>query len=167
MASSKVPVNSIDTDPPDGLTDARPVVSLTVPCYNEEDVLERTITRLIEEFQLRNVDVEIVAVDNGSSDRTSEIIDDMIARGLPMAKAVVVTNHGYGLGARTGLALCRGRYIGIIPADGQVDPRDVVQLVEVLLNSRTPRLAKVRRRFRLDGGWRKFVSILYVRGLWQ
>lgn len=139
----------------------QPAISLAVPCYNEEAVLRRTVDRLIEEFRHRDVDVELVLVDNGSTDGTARIIDEMVAAGAPVTKAVVPTNIGYGYGVRVGLAACRGAVVGSIPADGQVDPRDVVNLYEVLANSREPRLAKVRRRFRMDGFKRKVISIIY------
>lgn len=115
----------------------------------------------MEEFRHRDVDIEMVLVDNGSSDGTSRIIDEMIAEGAPVMKVVVEENIGYGYGVRSGLAACRGHIVGSIPADGQVDPRDVVNLYEVLANSREPRLAKVRRRFRMDGFKRKVISVIY------
>jgi hypothetical protein len=59
--------------------------------------------------------------------------------------------------------------VGIIPADGQVDAEDVVRLYEAAAAAGRQVVAKVRRRFRLDGLARKTVSVaynLFVRLLW-
>lgn len=138
-----------------------PDVSLAVPCYNEEEVLAHTLPALAKAFAERGISLEIVAVDNGSRDRTSAIIDELIAAGLPAVKETVETNVGQGYGILRGLARCRGRYAGFICADGQVDPQDVAKLAEIAIHSKSPQIFKVRRRFRLDGLKRKVVSIAY------
>jgi len=150
------PETSAATSEPDA-----PEISLSVPCYNEEEVLRRTMGELCDAFAARGHRLQLVLVDNGSRDRTGAIIDELIAEGRPVDKGVVAVNQGQGLGYLTGLALCRGRWVGILPADGQVDAHDVVKLFEVAKSSRQPLLVKVRRRFRLDGLKRKLVSIAY------
>jgi hypothetical protein len=59
------------------------------------------------------------------------------------------------------IARCTGPYIGIIPADGQVDAEDVVRLYESVMNSDGKTVGKVRRRFRMDGPRRAVISFLY------
>lgn len=142
--------------PPESLPD----LSLAMPAYNEEDVLRATASRLLRRFEEEGFALELVVVDNGSSDGTSAVIDAMIADGLRVRKAVVKQNIGYGKGALVGLAACTADWIGIIPADGQVDEGDVVRLFRVG-SSEGKRVAKVRRRFRMDGLRRKVVSIIY------
>ncbi len=137
------------------------LLSLAVPCYNEEESLRNTSVRLVQAFRERALAVELVLVDNGSTDRTGAIIDELIAEGLPVVKEVVPVNQGYGHGVLRGLARCRGEYVGFICADGQVEAPDVAKLYEILLNAKTPKLVKVRRRFRMDGFRRKLVSIAY------
>jgi hypothetical protein len=78
----------------------------------------------------------------------------------------VETNRGYGFGVLSALPLCRAPWIGIIPADGQVDPEDVVRLWETLRHGDPRVLGKVRRRFRMDGPVRKAVSIAYNALVW-
>ncbi len=145
------------------LTSARqraPDLSLAMPAYNESDILRSTASRLLKRFEEEDLVLELVIVDNGSSDNTAEIIDTMIAEGFRVTKVVVETNIGYGLGALEGLKRCSAEWIGIIPADGQVDEADVVRLFRVG-SKEGHRIAKVRRRFRMDGLRRKIVSILY------
>jgi dolichol-phosphate mannosyltransferase len=138
-----------------------PGLALAVPCYNEEDSLRNTATRLVHAFRERNLTLELVLVDNGSHDRTGQIIDELIAEGLPVVKETVTVNQGYGYGVLRGLARCRAPFVGFICADGQVEAVDVAKLFEIAANAKTPKLVKVRRRFRMDGFSRKIVSILY------
>lgn len=142
-------------------TEARPQISLSIPCYNEEEVLRDTVTRLASVFETAGVDVELVLVDNGSTDRTGEIMDELVDEGLPITKVVVDDNIGYGNGVLQGLAACRGTHVGFICADGQVEPADVLRVYQMCASSKTPRLVKVRRRFRMDGLNRKVVSVAY------
>jgi len=104
---------------------------------------------------------ELVLVDNGSTDRTGEIIEELIAAGHPVSKVRVDVNEGYGHGVLEGLRATRGRLVGFLCADSQVDARDVARVAEIALASKTPKMVKVRRRFRMDGFRRKLVSILY------
>ena len=151
--------------------DARsdPEFSLVVPCYNEEAVVSHTISKLLNAFQTAGYRLELIVVDNGSTDRTGEILRGWAARNPAVVHHRVGRNEGYGNGVLSGLALASAPWVGSIPADGQVDAEDVVRLYEVVRQSNTWVLAKVRRRFRLDGVRRKIVSITYnlsFRALW-
>lgn len=146
-----------------------PDLSLIVPCYNEEESCGLTIRRLLDAFEAAGHTLEIVAVDNGSHDRTGEILAD-IARERPLVRPHRVhVNQGYGFGIISGIPLATGHWVGMIPADGQVDAEDVVRLYESAAETRGDVVAKVRRRFRMDGPRRKLVSIGYnllIRLLW-
>jgi len=138
-----------------------PDLSLAMPCYNEADVVRNTVTRLVESFHEKNVALEMVLIDNGSQDGTEKVIDEMIRDGFPVVKETVTVNEGYGNGVLCGLRSCRGKYVGFICADGQVEADDVVKVFEIASQAKSPKLAKVRRRFRMDGLSRKFVSTAY------
>ena len=140
-----------------------------MPCYNEEEIVEYTITRLYKAFERSGYRLELVAVDNGSADQTGAIIR-RLAKANPLIRVVRIDeNVGYGDGVLSGLPLCTARWVGIIPADGQVDAEDVVKLYESILATGGTALVKVRRRFRMDGLFRTFMSTSYnifVRILW-
>lgn len=146
-----------------------PNLSLVMPCYNEEDIVEYTINRLLEAFRRAGYQLELIAVDNGSSDRTGEIIWGLAAQNPNVVPHRVEVNQGYGYGVLSGLPLGTAPWIGIIPADGQVDAEDVVRLYEAVASAQGWVLGKVRRRFRMDGFKRKVVSTGYnllVLALW-
>lgn len=150
--------------------DPRPDLSLVIPCYNEEDALPPTVQKLMRAFQAQDIGLELVCVDNGSSDRTAEVIADLAKR-YPgqIHSARVIRNIGMGQGVLTGIPLATAPLVGVIPADGQVDAEDCVRLYEAVTDVGGPVVGKVRRRFRMDGTLRKIVSVVYnlfVRALW-
>ena len=138
-----------------------PDFSLVIPCYNEQDGIANTATRLASEFRLHQIDFELILVDNGSNDRTGAVIDHLTAEGWPIRKVVVAENQGYGHGVIAGLKASRGRWVGFSCADEQVEAQDVCKLYSLAAKSSTPKLFKVRRRFRLDGTFRRIVSSSY------
>ena len=140
---------------------ARPEISFIMPCYNEQEVIPYTIPQFVEAFRKAGHRLELIACDNGSTDRTGEIIKGFIAQGLPIVYHRVEPNEGYGNGVLKTIPVCTAPWIGIIPADGQVDADDVARLFEVVKHTDGRVLGKVRRRFRMDGLVRKVISIFY------
>lgn len=146
-----------------------PEISIVIPCYNEQDVIPYTIPQLAQAFEQAGHRLEIVACDNGSTDRTGDIIRQLAAKGLPVVYHRVERNEGYGNGILQAIPVCSAPWIGIIAADGQVDAEDASRLFEVVKHSDGRVLGKVRRRFRMDGFRRKVVSVAYnalVFALW-
>jgi glycosyltransferase involved in cell wall biosynthesis len=138
-----------------------PDVSFIMPCYNEESVIAYTIPRLVKAFEQAGYRLELIACDNGSKDRTGEIIQRFVREGLPVVPHRVDVNQGYGFGVLDSIRRCSAPYVGIIPADGQVDAEDVVKVFESVSRANVPVIGKVRRRFRLDGFDRFVVSVFY------
>ncbi len=148
---------------------SEPDLSFVMPCYNEEEIIGYTIPRFTAAFRNAGIKLELIAVDNGSRDRTGELIREMAANDPAIVYHRVEVNDGYGNGILCGIKVCRAPWVGMIPCDGQVDAEDVVALFDAVKATNGDVLAKVRRRFRLDGLWRKVVSVSYnlmVRVLW-
>ncbi len=105
-------------------------LSIVIPCYNEAN----NIPLLLERFQkvIRGADIEVVMVDNGSSDETREILPKLLEK-YPFAKTLrVEVNQGYGYGIIQGLRACSGDFIGWTHADMQTDPADVLKALAVI-----------------------------------
>jgi glycosyltransferase involved in cell wall biosynthesis len=151
------------------MTPRTPDISIVMPCFNEEAIIGYTVPKLIHAFQKAGYRPELVAVDNGSSDGTGRIIAGFVDAGLPVVPHRVEVNRGYGFGVLCGISRCSAPWVCLIPADGQVDAEDVVRIYESVLPSDGMVVAKARRRFRMDGLLRKFVSTSYnvfIRILW-
>jgi dolichol-phosphate mannosyltransferase len=108
-------------------------LSVVVPCYNEEDVVSTLYTRLTSVCRTAVGDrYEIVLVDDGSTDRTWSLIQDLAERDAHIIGVRLSRNHGHQLALTAGLSTCRGGLILIIDADLQDPPEllpDMMQLV--------------------------------------
>ena len=146
--------------------DRQPHLSIVMPAYNEEEIVAYTVRRLVQAFEKSGYRLQLIVVDNGSRDRTWEIIQELAEEMPAVVPHRVEVNEGYGNGVTSGFPRCTARWIGWIPADGQVDAEDVVRLYEAIAATDGRCLAKVRRRFRMDGVVRKVVSISYNALVW-
>lgn len=102
--------------------------SLIIPCFNEAESIPKLFERCLKLTQSTNT--EVILVDNGSSDRTSEAFKEL---GLPrngVASVRVPKNLGYGNGIIAGLRHASGELIGWTHADLQTDPMDFARALE-------------------------------------
>ena len=143
-----------------------PDLSLVMPCYDEQDSLPYSIPRLLKAFGDAGYRLQLVAVDNGARDRTWPVIQEFAARHPEITPVQVETNIGFGNGILAGLPHATAAWIGTVAADGQVDAEDLVRLYEAANGTDGRVLAKVRRRFRMDGPLRKVISICYNGFVW-
>src|SRR5262245_49097551 len=98
-----------------------PALSVVIPCYNEELVLDTLHERLGRVCDSLGVDYEVVLVNDGSKDGTWAKMTS-IAAGDPNWVCVNLSrNHGQQLALTAGLSVCRGEHILVIDADLQ-DP---------------------------------------------
>ncbi len=107
-------------------------LSVVVPCYNEA----RNIPLILSGFEkvIERDDIEVVLVNNGSTDDSKMVFEDLLPD-YSFARLVdVPENKGYGYGILAGLEQARGLYIGWTHADMQTDPKDVLKALEIIEN---------------------------------
>lgn len=92
-------------------------ITFTVPCFNSEDYMERCIDSLLAGGD----DVEIIIIDDGSTDKTAQIADYYADVYPKMVKVIHKENGGYGSGINTGLELSTGYYYKVIDSDDWLD----------------------------------------------
>ncbi len=104
-----------------------PALSIVIPCYNEAGNIPFILASLRERLADRT-DVEVVLVNNGSSDESSAVLARELQRPEHAFAVVcdVPVNKGYGYGICAGLRQARGRVLAWTHADMQTDPRDVL-----------------------------------------
>lgn len=102
-------------------------VSLVVPAFNEEDGIGPVVERMLavrQELQERGWQLEILVVDDGSRDRTAEVV-----AGYPEVRLVRhPINRGYGAAIKTGFRHAQGDYLAFIDADGTYPPESLPDL---------------------------------------
>jgi len=118
--------------------------SLVIPCYNEAASLPELFKRCAA--AVTRSDVEIVFVDNGSSDATPQLMPQLVAA-HPFARSIrVEVNQGYGFGILSGLEAAEGKFLGWTHADLQTDPADAIRGLEILMAQADPERAFVKGR---------------------
>lgn len=145
------------------------MLSVVIPAYNEEDGIAEIIERVLDvKPALNDMDValELIVVDDGSSDRTSEIV-----RGYPEVRLLRHDpNRGYGAALKTGFCAARGGLLGFLDADGTYPPESFPELcaeildngADVVVGSRRSGAASGMPAVRRVGNfiWSNLVSVL-------
>lgn len=120
-------------------------LSLVIPCYNESENLPLLLNRF-EEFENYNQDIEIVIVDNGSTDKTQTILDKLVPKFSFIKRVRVENNQGYGHGILAGLRAASGEILAWTHADMQTDPSDALQAINFFEKKSQPEKLFVKGR---------------------
>jgi len=102
--------------------------SLVIPFYNEEKNVENVCSEIVEVFSKHNLNYELIAVNNGSRDRTKELLEQLSGRYSVIKIVTVQVNQGYGYGVLQGLKIAQGNYVGYSVGDGQISAEDVFKV---------------------------------------
>ena len=124
-----------------------PNLSIVLPCYNESGNIPLIFGRFRDVIGDRD-DIEVVMVNNGSTDDSAEILAAEAARpenGFARIETVAV-NQGYGFGIMSGVRSARGAFIAWTHADMQTDPNDVLIGYEKLKAAGEPGSAVLKGR---------------------
>jgi dolichol-phosphate mannosyltransferase len=129
VAAEEQPVKRFDVP---AQADPLKLLSIVIPMRNEEGAIASTAEHLYVELRLHNIPHEIVAVDDGSSDSTWEVVERLVAR-IPTLSPVRNTGeNGFGRAVICGIQASRGDAVVIMMADESDDCHDVVRYWEVL-----------------------------------
>ena len=111
----------------------RPGLSIVVPCYNEEAVLDELVRRATHvAAETFGTDYELVLVDDGSTDRTVEMIEGFANQNPNIRGVVLSRNHGHQRALSAGLIHCRGEIVLVLDADLQDPPELLPDMLAVL-----------------------------------
>jgi len=124
----------IDTLENDFARSSKFLLSVVVPCFNEQDVVLLTYRKLVDVLGNRGFGLQIVFVDDGSHDGTSDLVIDL-AKDDPRVKTVLFSrNFGHQAAVSAGLANADGDAVVVIDADLQDPPEIVVQMIQKWLD---------------------------------
>jgi len=110
-------------------------LSVVVPCFNEELNLPELSQRVLRMFDAGGLRGELVLVDDGSSDKTAQVIGEQSRLDSRVVGVFHRVNRGMAGAWRTGVQAARGAHVAIIDADLQYQPEDVPRLYRTLLDS--------------------------------
>ena len=104
------------------------LLSIAIPCYNSEAYMEKCIESLLKGGE----DVEILVVNDGSSDRTAEIADAYAEKYPTIIKAVHQENGGHGEAVNAGIRNATGLYFKVVDSDDWVNEESYKEILKTL-----------------------------------
>jgi glycosyltransferase involved in cell wall biosynthesis len=162
-------IDNTETTPPAKSGFVLPSVSIVMPAYNEEDIIEEVARKCADYLETVCPDYEVVIVNDGSKDRTAEILDRLHAEN-PKIRPVHQENKGYGGALQAGFRNAHKGYVFFMDSDNQFDIRELDRLiphlanVDVVLGYRKERQDHLGRKFNAFG-WKTLVNILFHLGV--
>ncbi|WP_298578782.1 glycosyltransferase [uncultured Olegusella sp.] len=115
-----------------------PTLSVILPIYNVERFLEQCLASVAQ--QSFN-DIQVICIDDGSTDSSSQIIDSFVRKD-PRFEAIHKQNGGYGKAVNVGLSYAKGEYISIIEPDDYIDMHMFEKLITAARKTNFPDVVK-------------------------
>ena len=112
---------------------ANKMLSVIIPCYNEENTIEKLVGRVFNADRI-GLDLEVIIIDDGSSDSSAEKINKMAENHDEIQLNKHPINRGKGAALRTGFALSKGDIVLVQDADLEYDPLEYPRLLEPIVN---------------------------------
>ncbi|MBI1970500.1 glycosyltransferase family 2 protein [Candidatus Woesearchaeota archaeon] len=138
------------------------LVSIIVPAYNEEKRINGFLPSLLSFSKKHLRNCEIIIVDDGSTDSTKSVVQQLIQQ-YPSAKLISYPeNKGKGNAVREGVSASKGKYVLFIDADGSIPPEEIPNMVQklkehqVVVGSRRIDVSKVK-----TSPLRKFTGVMF------
>lgn len=119
-------------------------LSVVAPVFNEEESLGHLHGRISEALEGVDAEAEIILVNDGSTDRTEEVLEELAARDERVVAVHLRRNFGQSAAMAAGFDQARGEVVVAMDADLQNDPNDIPRLLE-----------KLDEGYDVVSGWRK------------
>ena len=110
------------------------LMSIVVPCYNEEEVIEKYYEATTPIVQEMNIDYEIVFVDDGSKDKTAQLMKMLAEKDKHIKYIILSRNFGKEGAMYAGLCHAKGDYVAIMDVDLQDPPALLPEMLDTLRN---------------------------------
>lgn len=108
------------------------LISLIVPCYNEEEALPLFYEETVKVLSTMDVDYELILVDDGSKDKTLQVMQDLSAKNEHVKYVSFSRNFGKESAMYAGFCNARGDYAAVMDADMQDPPSLLPQMFAIL-----------------------------------
>lgn len=140
-------------------------VSVVLPAFNEEQVIADTVATVLHVLDTWYLDYEVLVVDDGSTDRTGEIVKALVDEQPRVRLITHATNEGYGASLVSGFAAAMKDLTFFMDSDGQFDIRDLqkffpyIDTYDAVIGYRLDRQDSWLRKFNA-WGWKQLVGLM-------
>ena len=113
------------------------LLTVAIPSYNSQDYVRRAIDSLLPGKE----QVEVIVVDDGSTDDTSKIAEEYIEKYPDTVRLIEKENGGHGDAVMAGLSAATGLYFRVLDSDDWLEKESLLKLLDVLEEMRDPQKA--------------------------
>ena len=140
-------------------------LSIIVPCYNEEEVIIESYKRLKQVSQKLDFDTDIIFINDGSIDRTEQILSEIAKTDKNVKVISFSRNFGHQNAVTAGLNHCTSDLAVIIDADLQDPPELIPQMIETLKKNQAQVVYCVRKIRKGENLFKRFSAKIFYRFL--
>ena len=120
------------------------LISIVIPLYNEEESLVELYGQIKSALDPSRYDFEILFIDDGSTDKSGSIIEELAETDSRVKAIRFQRNYGKAAALNTGFKRCRGDFVMTMDADLQDDPNEII-----------PMVAMLDEQYDMVSGWKK------------
>ena len=140
-------------------------LSIVLPCFDEADRLPGTLAAYLAHFPPSRAEVELIVVDDGSTDGTSAIADQIAAADPRVRVVRTPHNHGKGYAVRVGVQAAQGELVVFTDADGSYGPDQLERVVAALERAPVAIGARLGRQAGTGSPLRRLASRVFNRAM--
>lgn len=141
-------------------------VSVVIPVFNEEHIIEKSIKNLAKELSAYFTDLEILPVNDGSIDKTGHILHTLSLRDKRIRPILHKINLGYGAALKSGIAAAKHDWIFFTDADMQFNVKEITRFLphtnhfDMIVGKRANRADSLKRKI-ISSFYNRFVRVLF------
>ncbi|MDR1783679.1 MAG: glycosyltransferase family 2 protein [Dysgonamonadaceae bacterium] len=139
------------------------MISVIIPCYNEERVIEETYRRIIVAILATDMDFELIFINDGSQDSTLWILKKLSEQCKSVKLIDFSRNFGHQCAVTAGINLCRGDYAVIIDADLQDPPEVIPDMLKLMQTEHANVVYGVRKARKGESRFKLATAKLFYR----
>ena len=124
---------------------SKPNISVVIPLFNEEESLPELCTWIASVMQKNNFTYEVILINDGSTDRSWEVIKELASKNAHLKGICFNRNYGKSAALHTGFQACKGEVVITMDADLQDSPDEIPELYQMIKE----------QKFDIVSGWKK------------
>ena len=140
------------------------LISIIIPCYNEEETIDKLYKEIIKVTKkIKEVNFELLFIDDGSKDKTLKIVKKLSEKDSKVRYVSFSRNFGKEAAMYAGLKESKGDFVAIIDADMQDPPEKIIEMYEILKEKEYDCVALYTKKHRDYNFIRRFLTFIWYK----